>query len=86
MCNEVQLYAKGHEDTCLYAVVCGVALWTGRVLLARRLLDKGIRHAIEGDIPKFGEWLGHVASQESPHEFSTTPAIAHASLTHWTCR
>ncbi len=55
MCDWVQLYARRHEDTWLYAVVCEVALQTERVLLAGRFLDDNVKHAIKVDISKWGE-------------------------------
>jgi len=73
------LYPRGHVDTWLYVAACRAALRIRRVLLARRLLDKSVRHAIEGDIPKFGERFNIGASQESPHGFLMIPIGAQAS-------
>lgn len=72
MCNWVQLYAKGHEHTWLYAMI-----------LVGRFLDEDVRHAIVVDIPKLGGGIGHGTGRECPHSVLIIPIGTHASSTLW---
>lgn len=59
MCDWVHLYARRHEDTWIYAIVCGVTLQIEGVLLVGIFLDEDVRYVIGVDIPRLGERISH---------------------------